>query len=86
MSELKNYRSEVHSAVVGEKLYTGTELNVGEWFEVEPFSAIRGLLHIMRYNYEFTSLSRALPWPYLRFHIERFHRGDSLKLGSTQSE
>lgn len=64
----------------------GTELHLGAWYGMEPFSAICGEMHVVRGNYGTPPLGRYLPWPYYYFHINRFHVDDLLKEGSKQSE
>lgn len=40
-----------HSAVVGEALNSRTELIMGAWYRVEPFSAICGTVHVVQSDY-----------------------------------
>lgn len=50
-----------HSAIAEEEQEKGTEMNVDQWFRVEPFRAIKCVLHVVRGNNENNSLNRALP-------------------------
>lgn len=40
---------------------------MGARFGVEPFSTIRGVVHLTDEYYGFTPMSKALPWPSLVF-------------------
>lgn len=51
---------EYHSDVSGIELNKKTELNVGEWFEVEPFSEIHGVVHVAQGIYGTPLLGRSL--------------------------
>lgn len=77
---------EDHSPVAGEEQNNRTELNVGYSLEVEPFSAVRSLLRIVRGNYNICLLIRAVRWPYHCFYKNRFYRDDILKPGIIQRE
>lgn len=64
---------EEHSTVAEKELKNRTELNVNGWFGVEPLSAIRGVVYVVSSNYDVSSLSIALAWPYHCFYINRFY-------------
>lgn len=71
-----------HSAVGRKELNNRTYLNVGELFEVDPCSAIRGAVRIERGNYGIPPLNRPQQWPFHRFYGNRFYKDDLLKLRS----
>lgn len=75
----------VHSAFAVAKLNTRTQLNVGDWFRVEPFSTSRGVVDVVYGSCRVPPLSTALPGPYHRFCINRFYRDHFLRLKSTLS-
>lgn len=75
-----------HDAVAGYELNNRTGLNAGEWCAVELFSAIRGVVHVVKGKYGNPLLSKPLPWPYHLFYVNIFYRNDLRKLGSTQNE
>lgn len=77
---------EYHSAVAREEMINRTELNVGEWFGMEPFSSLRGVVYVVRGNNGILPLSRALLGPYHCSYLNRFCRDDLLKQGSVQSD
>lgn len=53
---------------------------------MEPFNENRSVVHVLRGSFGIALLNRYLPWPYGCLYINSFHRDDSLKFGSTESE
>lgn len=45
-----------HNAIAGEKVHKRTKLNVGEWFGVPLFSAVRAVVYAVWSNYGITAL------------------------------
>lgn len=37
-----------HSAVAAEELNNRTEVNIGEWYGVEPSATIRNIVHVVQ--------------------------------------
>lgn len=70
-----------HDAVREKELNNWTKLNMGEWFRVEPFSAICGIVHIVPGNYGIQPLNKPLRWPYHGLIIKRFYGDDLLQMG-----
>lgn len=77
---------EDHSTDAKEELNNRLELSMAEWFRVKPVSAIRDVEHVKGDNYGIPSMSRALPWPYHRFYINRSYGEELLKNRNIYSE
>lgn len=77
---------EDHCTTSGNELYNRSSLNVSEWFGLQPFSAVRGVLYVVWSICGVPSLSRPRPWPHHLFFINSFDRDGLLKLEGTESE
>lgn len=62
-----------HRTVAEEELYNKTELNVGEFLGVEPFSTIRSAVLVVPESYAISPLSRPLQMPYHGIYVNRFY-------------
>ena len=49
-----------------------SQIEVGEWFGLVPFSAITGVVQTLRSNISIRPFTSPLPWPLHRFYINRF--------------
>lgn len=76
---------EDHSAVAVEALNNRKELNVDEWFRLDPFNVVRGVAHVVSGNCGTPSLIKTLQWPYHRVYINTVYRNDLLKQKCTQN-
>lgn len=50
------------------------EVEVGEWFGIEPFSSLEGSIDVLRSNYAISSFSLPIHWPKQGFYMNRFYR------------
>lgn len=69
--------NEEDNTTVGvEGLTTRTELNRAACIGVEPFSAIRGMSHLVWDGHRISPLSKTLRWPYHGFYVNILYRDD----------
>lgn len=53
---------------------------------LEPLTANCSVIHVVKSSYGNRTLSKAIPWPYHFFYINRFFADRFLKQGNTQFE
>lgn len=54
---------DTHSTIGEQRMNNSTGQNVFEGLGVDPFSAVRGVVHLVRGNFGIPPLSRVLLWP-----------------------
>lgn len=73
-----------HSAIREEEPNNRTELNADEWFGVKPFSAFRGIMHVVQAIMGLFRCVHRCRGRIIAFKINRFFTDDLLKVGSAK--